>query len=81
MLQVPVTLKGWEVSHLLLLKCHAVVARKWGVTLIFKQLESGDWNVTKMKFGQILNEVTVPQTPVCMQPYVHNTTRYRRRET
>lgn len=66
---LPRSLSEWKVSKLTLVKLRCLVARRSVITLIFKELESGDWHVTKIKGGQILAERTFGSMPRLLLPY------------
>lgn len=69
-LLLPSSLSEWDISKMTLpVKLRCLVARRSVVTLIFKELESGDWYVVKMRGGQVLAEREFESMPRLLLPY------------
>lgn len=67
---LPTSLSEWKVSKLTLpVRRRCLVARRSVVTLIFKELEFGDWYVVKMRGGRILGEREFGSMPRLLLPY------------
>jgi hypothetical protein len=69
-IKIPRSLDDWEVSHFVDLGLHCVTARRRSHTLIFKQLESGRWNLASLTSGKLTREITLVQTPLCVKPHI-----------
>jgi hypothetical protein len=77
-LYFPPSLSEWKVSKLTLHRLRCLTARRGPVTLIFKELESGDWYATKMRGGKVEGERTFASMPRIVWPYFdRNATRRR----
>ena len=66
----PADLADWKVETVRLDRRFSATARRRrsGVTLLYRQLAGGGWQVTKMKGGQVLAERNVLHLP----QHVHN---------
>lgn len=74
---LPTSLADWDMSSLTLVGLRCLVARRSVITLVFKELESGDWYVTKMRGGKILGERKFASCPRLIHPYIDRNARRR----